>query len=190
MRPVFWLLGGSLLWKLIELSVAGYAALCAHSPALLAFASDTLVELISALVVLSQFLPAGRLSERRAAQLAGALLLLLALVVAGDALASFVLHLRPDNSPSGIAITAASLVLMPLFAYAKRQQARRLANPALAADAIQSATCAYLALLTLLGLALHAVFGIAWFDNAAALLMIPLLLKEARSAWLGHLHQH
>ncbi len=48
-------------------------------------------------------------------------------------------------------------------------------------------TCAYLALLALLGLAARAVFGIAWFDDLAALLSLPLLLREARAAWRGHL---
>ena len=187
LRPVLLLLGLSFAWKLLELAVAGYAAISAHSPALLAFASDTLVELISAVVVLSQFLPGKALSERRAARLAGGLLVLLACVVGADTLASFALHLKPDTSRSGLAITAASLVVMPLLAYAKRHHARRLGNDALAADAVQSATCAYLALLALLGLAAHAVFGIAWFDDLAALLSLPLLLREARTAWRGHL---
>ena len=68
----------------------------------------------------------------------------------------------------------------------KRREARSSNNAALAADAVQSATCAYIALVTLVGLAINAIFHIAWFDSLAALAAVPLLLKEGRSAWRGN----
>ena len=42
----------------------------------------------------------------------------------------------------------------------------------LAADAVQSATCAYLALITLAGLAANAAFHIPWVDSLAALVAV------------------
>jgi divalent metal cation (Fe/Co/Zn/Cd) transporter len=163
-KPVLWLQGVTLAWMLIELGVSVYAAIIAHSPALLAFGSDSLVELLSASVVLLQWTPSLRLSEQRAGRIAAALLFVLSFVIAAIALGSFVLKLKPHVSRAGIAITLA----------------------ALAADAVQSATCAYLALITLTGLALNATFHLPWFDPLAALAAIPLLLREARSAWRGH----
>src|SRR6185437_355949 len=67
---VFWLQGVTVGWRSIEFGVAIYAAAKAHSPALLAFGSDSIVELISAVVVLLQWIP-GRSSPnaRRLAQL-------------------------------------------------------------------------------------------------------------------------
>ncbi len=183
---VLWLQSITLAWMLIELGVSVYAAIAAHSPALLAFGSDSLVELLSATIVLLQWTPALRLSEHRAGRIAGALLFLLSLVIAAVALSSFVLKLKPEPSPPGIAITVAALIAMPILAALKRREARRSGNAALAADAIQSATCAYLALITLAGLALNAAFHLPWFDPLAALAAIPLLLREARSAWRGH----
>lgn len=182
---VLWLQGVTLAWMLVELTVSAYAAATAHSPALLAFGSDSLVELMSAVVVLLQWLPNATISERKASRTASILLFTLALVVAGSALASLLLGLRPEPSRAGIAITLAALIAMPVLAWLKRQEARRSANAALAADATQSATCAYLALVTLIGLAVNAIFRIAWFDAAAALAAIPILLKEGRSAWKG-----
>ncbi len=182
-----WLGTITLAWKLVECSVSAYAAYTAHSPALLAFGSDSVVELISALVVLSQWTGQRPISEHRASRLGGFLLVALAIIVAAAAGGSLALHLQPDTSRSGIAITLASLLIMPTLAHRKRLEARRLGNPALAADAVQSATCAYLALLTLLGLVARAAFGIAWFDDLAAFLAIPILLREARIAWRGHL---
>jgi divalent metal cation (Fe/Co/Zn/Cd) transporter len=75
---------------------------------------------------------------------------------------------------------------MPALAYLKRREARRTGNVALAADAIQSATCAYLALITLAGLAVNAAFHLPWVDSVAALVAIPILLMEGRSAWQGN----
>ncbi|MGI4828184.1 MAG: hypothetical protein ACRYFU_08345 [Janthinobacterium lividum] len=181
----------TLAWKVVECGVTAYAAYTAHSPALLAFGSDSVVELVSAIVVLSQgSTHKRRLTEAQAARLAGVLLTVLAVVVVGAAVGSLFLHIRPDTSRSGMAITIASLLLMPFLARWKRVEARRIGNAALAADAVQSATCAYLALLTLVGLAANAAFGIAWFDDLAALLAVPILLREANEAFSGHHHRH
>ena len=183
---VLWLQGVTLAWMLVEFGVAAYAAATAHSPALLAFGSDSLVELLSATVVLLQWVPKLAISERRASRAAGVLLYALAGVVAAIAVASFALRVRPETSRAGIAITVAALIAMPVLAALKRREARRSGNAALAADAVQSATCAYLAAITLAGLAVNAAFHIAWFDALAALAAVPLLLKEARAAWRGH----
>jgi divalent metal cation (Fe/Co/Zn/Cd) transporter len=182
---VLWLQGVTLAWMLVEFGVAAYAAATAHSPALLAFGSDSLVELLSATVVLLQWVPKLAIPERKASRTAGALLFVLAGVVAAIAVGSFVLHARPETSCAGIGITVAALVAMPVLAALKRREARRSGNAALAADAVQSATCAYLALITLAGLGVNAAFHIAWFDSLAALAAVPLLLKEGRTAWRG-----
>jgi divalent metal cation (Fe/Co/Zn/Cd) transporter len=107
-------------------------------------------------------------------------------VVAAIAVASLALRLRPATSYAGIAITIAALIAMPVLAFLKRREARRSKNAALAADAVQSAACAYLALIALAGLAINAAFHVAWFDSAAALASGPILVKEGRSAWQGH----
>jgi hypothetical protein len=35
------------------------------------------------------------------------------------------------------------------------------------------------------GLSINALFHLAWFDPLAALVAIPLLVKEGRAAWQG-----
>ena len=183
---VLWLQGVTLAWMLVEFGVSAYAAVTSHSPAMLAFGSDSLVELLSATVVVLQWVPGVSFSERRASHAAGALLFALAFVVAAIAIASLALRLRPETSRAGMGITIAALIAMPVLATLKRREARRSKNAALAADAVQSATCAYIALITLAGLAVNAAFHLAWFDSMAALAAIPILIKEGRSAWLGH----
>jgi divalent metal cation (Fe/Co/Zn/Cd) transporter len=168
---------------LVECGVSLYAAKSARSPAMLAFGSDSLVELLSATLVLLHSLPGVSIPERTAARIASVLLWILTAIVAATALLSLALRLHPEKSRAGIAITIAALLIMPLLAILKRREARRRKNTALAADAVQSATCAYLAFTTLAGLALNAIFHIPWADAAAALVAVPLLIKEARSAW-------
>jgi hypothetical protein len=182
---VFWLQGITLMWMLVECGLSLYAAAAAQSPAMLAFGSDSFVELLSAGVVLLQFLPQFSISERVAARAAGALLFALAFIVCVMATVSLALRLRPETSRLGIGITVAALIVMPIFAGLKRREARRSNNPALAADAVQSATCAYLAAIALAGLLINALFHIARFDSLAALVALPLLLKEGRAAWHG-----
>jgi len=170
---------------LVELGISTYAAITARSPAMMAFGSDSLVELLSAVVVLLQWTPKLAISERKAHRAAAVLLFVLAFVAGLIAFGSLVFHFQPEASRAGIGITIAALIAMPVLATLKRREARRSQNAALAVDAVQSATCAYIALITLAGLVLNAAFHISWFDSLAALLAIPILIKEGKSAWKG-----
>lgn len=182
-RAVAWLQGITLAWMLIECAGALYAAARAHSVALLAFGADSLIELLSAVVVLLQFAPRFGLSQTRAERAAAVLLYALATAVAG--IAALSIHHRVQTSGLGMAVTALALVAMPVLAVLKRRQALAINNRALAADAAQSATCAYLAAVTLAGLAANALWQISWVDSAAALAAVPILLVEGRRAWRG-----
>jgi divalent metal cation (Fe/Co/Zn/Cd) transporter len=184
-RQVAWLQGITLAWMLIECGVSFYGAISAHSPALLAFGADSFVELLSATVVLLAIVPSFPLTKDRAARLAGILLFVLAGVVAVVTLLAFESGVTPETSCSGIVITLAALVVMPILAWAKRRTARLTNNRALAADGVQSATCAYLAALTLAGLAINAIWHLHWVDSAAALLALPILFIEGRRALRG-----
>ena len=172
----------TLVWMLVECGIALVSAWRAHSPALLAFGADSFVELLSASVVLLQFVPRFTLSKPQAARLAGILLFVLAGVVTATAVATLFAGVEPDPSWLGIGVTVAALIAMPALSRAKRRAARRLNNNALAADAVQSATCAYLAAVTLLGLALNAAFSLPWIDPAAALIAVPIICLEGRRA--------
>lgn len=182
---VLWLQGVTLAWMSVEMGVSVFAAVTARSPAMMAFGSDSLVELLSAVVVLLQWNPRMPISERKAHRASAVLLFMLAFVVGLIALGSLVLGFQPEKSRSGIGITIAALIAMPMLAFLKRREARLSKNAALAADAVQSATCAYIALVTLTGLAVNAAFHIPWFDSLAALVAIPLLIREGRLTWHG-----
>jgi divalent metal cation (Fe/Co/Zn/Cd) transporter len=180
---VAWLQWITLAWMMLECGASLWASARAHSVALLAFGADSLVEMLSATVVLLQFLPRFPLKKEHADRAAAALLYALAAVVMCIA---WLGRGRPmETSCVGIGVTALALVVMPVLAWMKRREARRMNNRALAADATQSATCAYLAGVTLLGLVVYAVWRIRWVDTVAALVAVPILIVEGRRAWRG-----
>lgn len=182
-RAVAWLQGITLVWMLVECAVALFAAAQAHSVALLAFGADSLIELFSAAVVLLQFLPRFPLKKIHAERAAAVLLYLLAVAIVY--IATLARRMPVETSCPGMAITALALVVMPALAWFKRGQARTIDNRALAADATQSAMCAYLAAVTLASLAINALWHVAWVDTAAALAAVPILIVEGRRAWRG-----
>ncbi|MDE3199540.1 MAG: cation transporter [Acidobacteriota bacterium] len=182
-RTVAWLQGVTLAWMLLECGIALYAAVRAHSVALLAFGSDSFVELLSAVVVLLQFAPRYGLSKSRAERAAAILLFTLAAVVIVISIVTW--SDVAETSKLGMTITALALVVMPVLAALKRREARAINNGALAADAAQSATCAYLAAVTFLGLAANATWHIAWIDSLAAMVAVPILVVEGRRTWRG-----
>ena len=59
-QRIVWLQAVTLAWMVVECGVSLAGAVAAHSPALLAFGSDSFVELLSAVFVLLQFLPSFR----------------------------------------------------------------------------------------------------------------------------------
>jgi divalent metal cation (Fe/Co/Zn/Cd) transporter len=170
---------------LVECGVALYGAVSARSMALLTFGADSFVEVLSAIVAMISVLYAVPRMTERAARWAGMLLFALAAVIALAALITLARGNEPETSRAGIAITVAALAVMPVLAWLKRRSARETGNRALAADAVQSVTCAYLAAITLAGLGLNALFHIGWVDSAAALAAIPLLIVEGRKAMRG-----
>src|SRR5208283_6184464 len=94
-------------------------------------------------------------------------------------------RVQPDTSWIGIGVTSAALVVMPLLSSAKRRIGKTARNAALTADAVQSATCAYLAGITLAGLVFNAVLHIRWIDPVTALAAVPVICVEGREALKG-----
>jgi len=177
----------TIAWMTVETVVSLFASWRARSPALLAFGGDSAIELFSAVVVLWRFRAAAAHEdvERRAARVAGALLFALAVYVAVSSALSLLGYSEPRPAPAGIAILVAALVIMPWLAKEKRRLSAVTGSAVLRADAAQSALCAYLSLIALVGLAVNAIWHMAWADPFAALLIIPLVLREGWQALRG-----
>jgi cation diffusion facilitator family transporter len=181
-------------WNIVEGVVAVAAGLVASSVALVAFGIDSFIETASAVVVGWRFWDELRhrsperaeRAERLAGIVAGSLLLLLALYITADALRRLLGHgARSEESLVGIVLTAVSLVVMPLLGWAKLRTARALRSGALRADAYETIACAWLSLTTLVGLGLNAALGWWWADPAAALVLVPLIVREGLEGLRG-----
>ncbi len=181
-RRLEWLTVG---WNVAEAAIGIAAGAAAASDALLGFGLDSVVESLSALAVLWRLGARSAARERRALQLVGWSFVLLAAWITLDAGRGLLLRLTPESSPVGIGLAAVSLVAMPLLARAKRRAAGALGSGALRADARQTDFCAYLTAILLVGLGANAVLGWWWADGAAALVMVPIVLREGVLALRG-----
>jgi len=85
---------------------------------------------------------------------------------------------QPHESIPGIILASASLIVMPLLVRAKRKVARGIKSGALMADSKQTELCTYLSAILLAGLLLNALVGWWWADPVAALIMVPIIVKE------------
>lgn len=174
-------------WNALEAAVAIAAGILAGSIALVGFGADSVIESLSGFVLLWRLRShqADERRERTALRLVGCSFLMLAAYVAVDATQALVRRESPEASLVGIGLSVASLVVMPLLARAKRRVAARLGSPALAADSRQTDLCAYLSAILLGGLALNAACGWWWADPAAALVMVPIIVREGTQALRG-----
>jgi divalent metal cation (Fe/Co/Zn/Cd) transporter len=177
----------TIAWMSVEAVVSLFAAWRARSPALLAFGGDSAIELFSAAVVLWRFRASAARGdvEKRAARIAGALLFALAAFVAVTSVTSLLGYSEPKPTLLGIAILLAAAAVMPWLAKEKRRLSGATGSAALRADAAQSALCAYLSLIALVGLATNAIWSVRWADPIAALAVLPLIVWEGREAMRG-----
>jgi divalent metal cation (Fe/Co/Zn/Cd) transporter len=184
----------TVVWMVIEAAGAVVAAWLTRSLLLLAFGIDSGIELISGIVLLWRLqkqasgLPNAErddAAERTASRIAGCLLYALAFYVVVQAGWSLWERSTAGTSIIGFVVAVGAAVGMPILARRKLQAAARIGSSALRADAIETITCGYFAWALLGGLLLNAIFRWWWIDSVAALLIVPLLLREAKEALNG-----
>ena len=174
----------------LEGLIAVAAGLLAGSIALVGFGFDSLIEVTSGALLLWR-LHADVDEARRerveaiTLRLVGICFLVLALYVTQDSIWSLLKREAPDESLIGIILAAVSLIVMPLLVRAKRKVARSINSGALMADSKQTELCTYLSAILLGGLLLNAFLGWWWADPVAALIMVPIIVKEGIEALRG-----
>ena len=180
------LAAASVSYNLVEAVIAVTAGLVAGSVALVGFGLDSMVEVSSGLVILWQFrhpLPESR--ERKALRLMAVSFFALAAYVGVESVRALLSGHAPDASPVGIALAAASLVVMPFLSWAQRRTGRALGSNAVVADSTQTLLCTYLSAVLLVGLVLNATLGWSWADPLAGLVIAVVAAREGLEAWRG-----
>ena len=180
------LAGASVAYNAVEAVVAITAGLVAGSVALVGFGLDSVVEVSSGLIVLWQFrhrIPESR--ERQALRLMAIAFFALAGYVGFESARALMTGRHAEFSPLGIGIAVASILIMPALSWAQRRTGRRLASAAVVADSTQTALCAYLSVVLLLGLVLDATLGWWWADPVAGIVIAAVAVREGLEAWRG-----
>src|SRR5580692_991930 len=111
----------TLVWMSVEAAVSLGTAWHAHSPAMLGFGGDSLIELLSAAVVFCNLL--FHFDETRAARMVGALLFALAGLVVLTSVLNFIGYREARRSLIGISILMTAAIAMPWLANQKRKLA-------------------------------------------------------------------
>jgi len=189
-HQAFWLEWLTIAWMVLEAVVALWSAYVAQSITLLAFGLDSVIELISAGVLvwrLTVELRHGQSfseeAERYASKVGGALLFALAAFVVISAAWSLSIQRTAEFSVPGLVVALLAIPIMYVLANRKIAIANEIGSRALRADAVESITCGWLSFMVVIGLAAQYVTGAWWVDSATSLAIVWFLVKEGREAW-------
>jgi divalent metal cation (Fe/Co/Zn/Cd) transporter len=178
-------------WTVAAAIAAFVAGIVADSIALVGFGLDSVIVTVSAGMLLwrlRQELEGQKnkedhtLAERRALFVIGVAFFLLSLYVVNESGSKLYYKERSDESLFGLVLSILSLIAIPVFAVMKFRASKALESRALRSDAIKTGVFTLLPVLLFLGLGLRAWLGWWWADPVAALLMVPLIVREGWDA--------
>lgn len=177
----------SVAWMTLEGLAGLVAGLQANSISVLTWAASSAVEGLASAIVIWRFTSHRTLSEhseRRAQQWVAASFFLLAPYFLYEAVRRLVTGAEAEATVLAVALTASSLVLMPLLGWAKLRLGRRLDSGATSGEGVQNLLCAGQAAAALVAI-LGAGAGLAWLDPVAAILIAAVAMKEGAELWRG-----
>lgn len=175
---------GTIAWNMGEAVLTIILGVSAASLALLAFGTDSIIEIFASVVVLWHLRgEAHRHRTRRALRMVGGAFVLLAVSLGVAAVRDLWTGRVPDESWPGIVYLAVTALVMFGLAFAKRRVAARLGSEPFSAEAEMTFLDGLLSTATLIGLLLNAVLGWWWADPLAGLLIAVIAVREARESF-------
>lgn len=161
----------SLGWMSIEVIVSiGAGLIVGKSFALLAFAGDSVIELISVYAVFNYLrnITKGKFAEEEKSEktegIALSLLILLVPLITVGAVYSYTSGIKPEVSLLGIGVALGAVVIMPILWVQKKQVGKKANILPITIDSVESATRFFMSVALLGGLAITYFFGISWAD--------------------------
>jgi divalent metal cation (Fe/Co/Zn/Cd) transporter len=183
----------TVVWMTIEAVVAIGSGIAASSLTLVAFGIDSVIELVSAGVLLWRLTVEHRhghsfaeRTERMASRLGGVLLFLLAAYILASAGWKLWTRTGAEFSFPGLVVSALAIPVMYALSRRKLVLAEGLQSRALRTDAIESITCGWLAFVVIAALLAQWAIGAWWIDPLASLVVVGFLIREGREAWTGN----
>jgi divalent metal cation (Fe/Co/Zn/Cd) transporter len=184
----------TVVYNVAEGVIAVTAGWAAGLVSLVGFGLDSAIESAVAVLValrLSGRLRHGRIEwarEQRTLRTVGVTFYLLAAFMVVEGVRALASGDTPEQSPVGVALLIASLIVMPWLAWAKRRVARELGGDRLIlADAAETLICVLLTISTLSGLILFQLTGLGWLDPVAGFVIAMFAIHEGGEAWEGAL---
>lgn len=157
----------------------------AGSIALFGFGLDSLVESLSAGIMIWRFSKHGKISEeeeerieKKAERIIGITFLVLAAYVLYESINKLVSSEIPQHSLPGIIIAITSIVIMPILYYAKLKTAQKINSQSLKADAKETLACSFLSIALLIGLGANYLFGFWQADPIVGFVIVFFLARE------------
>ncbi len=178
----------SLAYMGVEGGVGVWQGVVAGSIALTGWGLASFIEGVASVIVVWRFTGSRKLSasaEHRAQRLVALSFFVLAPYVLIESVKTLIDRGHAEISVIGMALTATSVVLMPLLGRAKHRLARRLDSGATAGEGTQNILCGAQAAAVLVGLAANAAVGAWWLDPLIGVFIALVAVKEGREAWRG-----
>jgi divalent metal cation (Fe/Co/Zn/Cd) transporter len=188
-RQARWLAWASLAWMCAEGGIGLWQGLASGSVALTGWALGSALEGLASVIVVWRFTGSRALSDtaERCAQRGVAVSFwLLAPYIAAESVRDVIAGHHPEATAIGMALTAVSLLAMPLLGRAKHNLGARLGSAATAGEGTQNYLCAAQAAAVLLALAVTAAWPAAWWlDPAIGLGIAAVAVREGSQSWRG-----
>ncbi len=181
----------NVIYDAIEVIVALVAGITANSSALIGWALDSTIEVVSAATLGWRLhgelkgIDEDQVNRRKKITLyvIAVSFTLVCIFISYDSITKLLSQQTSSWSTMGLIILVTSLLINPILIYFKRKYGRKLDSPALLADAKYTFICLYQTIVVLAGLLLVNWLGWWWADPVAALLIVPYAAKEGWEAY-------
>jgi divalent metal cation (Fe/Co/Zn/Cd) transporter len=180
----------TIAYNIAEAALSILFGMLAGSIALVGFGLDSIVESLSAIILIWRLRRHGTVTredeekiERTAQRFVAVTFFILGVYVLYESAVKLISHEIAQPSPVGIMIAIASIVIMPLLAWKKKTVGSAIGSKALIADSKETITCAFLSVALLLGLGANYLFDFWQADPIAGIIIVIFLFREGYEGW-------
>ena len=168
----------TITWNIFEGTAAIIAGMLAGSLSLVAFGLSSGLEVFAGIVVLWEMTSKDKSKEKIALKLIGSGYFIVAAYILWNAVEEFLQHHHALPSPVGIILLIATVIIMFVLAYYKKDLGKKLQRATVIAEANYSLIDGSLATAVLVGLLLNLFFGLWWADELMAICIAAFAIKE------------
>ena len=181
----------TLVYNIVEFILSVIAGVLSGSIALIGFGLDSMVESLSAGVMVWRFRNHDKISEEeeriehRAERLVGYSFFILAAYIFYESTKKLITSEIPEPSLFGIFIALASIIIMPILYRMKYRTGKSINSRSLIADSKETLACAFLSVALLVGLGSNYLFGFWQADPIVGMVIAIFLIREGKEILSG-----